>query len=236
MTSKPEKGRSALSVEEAIVGRRSIRAFRPDPVPRETVERILEIAARAPSGSNVQPWHVHVLTGEAKEGLSRELVEAHAAGEPHEAEYQYYPVEWYEPYISRRRKVGWGLYGLLGIERGEKEKMAAQHARNYLFFDAPVGLIFTIDRKLSLGSWLDYGMFLQNIMVAARHFGLETCPQQAFARYHTILQRRLSIPPERMVICGMALGYADWNAVENRLETERSPVSDFAVFVDRLSD
>ena len=225
----------AAAVDEAITSRRSIRAFRPDPVPRETVERILEVASRAPSGTNTQPWQVVVLTGEAKAGLTRKILAAfddpaHAA--QHTEEYAYYPTEWRSPYIDRRRKVGWDLYGLLGIGKTDKAAMHAQHGRNYAFFDAPVGLIFTIDRIMQQGSWLDYGMFLQNVMVAARARGLDTCPQQAFAPFHRIIEQHLELPPERMVVCGMALGWADTDAVVNRLVTERAPVSAFTRFLE----
>jgi len=221
--------------ETAIRSRRSIRAFLPDPVPRETVRRILETAARAPSGSNTQPWKVYVLTGAAKTELSAEIHAAFMAGEAPEFEYQYYAPEWREPYLARRRANGWGLYGLLGIEKGDRDRMKVQHGRNYLFFDAPVGLIFTIDRDMGIGSWLDFGMFLQSIMVAAREFALDTCAQQAFAQYHRILHRRLAIPETEMVICGMALGHADMAAPENALVTEREPVEAFATFVEHLA-
>jgi len=226
---------TGVTVEAAIAGRRCCRAFRPDPVPVELVEKLLALAARAPSGSNVQPWHVHVLTGEAKDELGAELVRAHHSGAPLDEEYAYYPPVWSEPYLSRRRKIGWDLYGLLGIARGDKERMSEQHARNYVFFGAPVGLIFTIDRQLAIGSWLDYGMFLQTIMIGARAFGLETCPQQAFAKYHAIIQKRLAIPDDRMIVVGMALGYPDDDAPVNRLTTERAPVADFTTFVGRLA-
>lgn len=225
----------AAAVDEAITSRRSIRAFRPDPVPRETVERILEVASRAPSGTNTQPWQVVVLTGEAKAGLTRKILAAFddpAQAAQHTEEYAYYPTEWRSPYIDRRRKVGWDLYGLLGIGKTDKAAMHAQHGRNYAFFDAPVGLIFTIDRIMRQGSWLDYGMFLQNVMVAARGRGLDTCPQQAFAPFHRIIEQHLQLPPERMVVCGMALGWADTDAVVNRLVTEREPVSSFARFLE----
>jgi nitroreductase len=220
-----------VSVEDAIAGRQSIRQFLSKPVEMAVVERILETAARAPSGSNIQPWRVWVITGEAKEALSRELLEAHDNGADHNEEYVYYPVTWREPYLSRRRKIGWDMYGMLGITRQDKEAMHHQLGRNYKFFDAPVGLIFTIDRDLPLGSWLDYGIFLGNIMTAARGFGLDTCPQQAFAKYHTIIRRRLGISDDQVVICGMALGWADPDAVVNQLRTERMPLRDFVTFV-----
>jgi nitroreductase len=204
-------------------------------VPRETIERILEVAARAPSGTNTQPWQVVVLTGEAQSALTQKIMAAYddpAQRATHTDEYAYYPTEWRSPYIDRRRKVGWDLYGLLGIGKADKAAMHAQHGRNYAFFDAPVGLIFTIDRVLQQGSWLDYGMFLQSVMVAARGRGLDTCPQQAFAQYHRIIEEQLQLPPERMVVCGMSLGWADPAARVNALHTERAPVAEFARFLE----
>ena len=213
------------AVLAAIEGRRSIRAFLPDPVPPATVRRILAAAARAPSGSNTQPWQVHVVTGASKAGLEAELLAAHrAGGAEHVAEYAYYPEKWREPYLARRRKVGWDLYGTLGISRADTARMAAQMGRNYLFFGAPVGMVFSIDRDLGRGSWLDYGFFLQGIAIAARAFGLDTCAQAAFTQYHAVLQRRLAIPREQTVVCGMALGRADPHAPENAFVTERAPV------------
>lgn len=220
-------------VDAAITSRHSIRAFLPDPVAREDIERILEVAARAPSGTNTQPWKVYVLTGDSKNALSDAILAAHndpAIAAQHTEEYAYYPRQWVSPYIDRRRKVGWDLYALLGLGRENKAGMHAQHGRNYRFFDAPVGLIFTIDRILEQGSWLDYGMFLQNIMVAARGRGLATCPQAAFTQYHRIIEAQLALPPGEMVVCGMALGYADPSRVENSLITERDPVSGFTQF------
>ena len=165
--------------------------------------------------------------------LSRRILAAFddpAQDASHVAEYRYYPLQWTSPYLERRRKVGWDLYGLLGIGRGDKARMHAQHARNFEFFGAPVGLIFSIDRALERGSWLDYGMFLQNVMVAARARGLDTCPQAAFAPYHRIIAEALELPANEMVVCGMSLGYADRSAPENLLRTEREPVAQFARF------
>ena len=218
-------------VAAAITSRRSIRAFLPTPVARETVERILDIAARAPSGTNMQPWRGYVLTGAPLKRLSAALVAEAMAGTPVEAEYRYYPETFFEPYLSRRRKVGWDLYGLLGIGRGETERMRRQHARNFAFFGAPVGLIFTIDRRLEIGSWLDYGIFLGNVMTAARGMGLDTCPQAAFAPHHRTIRAHLPIPEEEVVVCGMALGYADPAAPENALVTERVPAREFCTFL-----
>jgi nitroreductase len=220
-------------IEQAIAGRRSVRAFKPDPVARELVTRILDVAARAPSGTNMQPWRVYVLAGATKDLLSKALVEEHAAGTPDvsSAEYRYYPAQFFEPYLTRRRKVGFDLYGVLGIQRGDTEAMRRQHARNFVFFDAPVGLIFTMDRRLEIGSWLDYGMFLQNVMIAARAHELETCAQAAFAPFHQTVRRYVPIPDSEILLCGMSLGYEDTDAPENRLRTERNPAREFAQFL-----
>jgi nitroreductase len=226
---------SQEAVDTAITSRRSIRAFLDKPVERDEIARILDVAARAPSGTNTQPWKVYVLTGAARARLSNAILAVNADPEQargHTEEYAYYPREWTSPYIDRRRKVGWDLYSLLGLGRDNKAGMAAQHARNYAFFDAPVGLIFTIDRIMAQGSWLDYGMFLQNIMVAARARGLDTCPQAAFTQYHRIISAELDLPGNEMVVCGMALGWADPARVENTLVTEREPSHGFARFMD----
>jgi LAO/AO transport system ATPase len=217
------------AVDRAITTRRSVRAFLPRPVPRATVERILAVATRAPSGTNTQPWKVYALAGAAKARLTQAIAAAFDAGES-TREFDYYPTKWFEPYLGRRRKIGWDLYGLLGIGRGDKAKSHAQHRRNYLFFDAPVGLVFTIDRDLETGSWLDYGMFLENVMVAARARGLDTCPQAAWMEFPQQIAELLGLAPNEQVVCGMALGYADPDAIENRLVTEREPVAGFARF------
>ena len=224
-----------ISAEEAIRSRRSIRAFLPTPVGDETVAAILELAARAPSGTNIQPWQVLVLRGEPLAALTRELHALSLAGDPGTEEFAYYPRQWREPYLSRRRKVGWDLYGMLGIAKGDTERMRQQLARNFLFFDAPVGLIFTMDRDMERGSWLDYGMFLQNIMIAARAFGLHTCPQAAFNAYGAVIAQRLAIPDTQMIVCSMALGFADPEAPENTFTTVREPLERFVRFVDAIA-
>ena len=218
------------AIERAMVERRSIRAFLPTPVPRETIEHILEVAARAPSGTNMQPWRAHVLVGAERDRLVQAVVDAFTAGGGHKSEYKYYPDQFFEPYLSRRRKVGFDMYGLLGIGRGETDKMKAQVGRNFLFFDAPVGIIFTIDRRLEIGSWLDYGMFLQNVMLAARAQGLETCPQAAFANFHGVVRDVLGLDPDEIVVCGLSLGVEDRDAVVNTLETHREKAADFTTF------
>ncbi len=225
----------ATMVDQVIRDRRSVRAFLPTPVPRSDIEAILEIAARAPSGTNTQPWQVYVLSGARKQALSDEIVETffdpNALAQHHE-EYDYYPATWVEPFLSRRRKIGLDLYGLLGLTRDNLVGMKAQQARNYQFFDAPVGLIFTLDRVMGQGSLLDYGMFMQNIMIAARARGLDTCPQAAFNQFHKIIARQLDLPASQKIICGMALGYADPSKIENTLETVREPLADFAHFLE----
>ncbi len=231
-TPTPEQTAAA---DAAITSRRSIRAYLPKPVPRQLIEELLAVAARAPSGTNTQPWQVHVLTGEAKDRLSASILQAFndpVQRAQHTEAYDYYPTEWRSPYIDRRRKVGWDLYSLLGIGKADKERMHQQHARNYSFFDAPVGLMFTIDKVMRQGSWLDYGMFLQSVMVAARARGLHTCPQAAFTQYHRIILQQLGCDPEQQtLVCGMALGYGDASAVENTLVTEREAVGGFVRFL-----
>ena len=226
---------TTAAVDAAVLSRRSIRAFLPTPVPRATVEDILQVASRAPSGTNTQPWQVHVLTGAALQALASDIAAAHddpQARASHTEEYAYYPQQWQSPYIDRRRKVGWDLYTLLGIAKTDKARMHTQHGRNYSFFGAPVGLMFTIDRVLEKGSWLDYGMFLQNVMIAARARGLDTCPQAAFTPFHRIIARHLQLPETQMLVCGMSLGHADPAAIENTLVTEREPVAGFTRFLE----
>ena len=239
MNDGPNRNRSAVGdpavVDHAIATRQSVRAFLPTPVPRQTVERILQLASRAPSGTNTQPWKATVLTGAAKLRLSDAILAVYNDPEErkqHTEEYAYYPVKWVEPYLARRRKIGWDLYGLLDIGREDKAKMHAQHGRNYVFFDAPVGIIFTIDRILEQGSWLDFGMFLQNVMVAARARELDTCPQAAFTQFHRVIARELELAEDEMVVCGMSLGYGDMSKIENQLVTEREPVSGFTRFLE----
>lgn len=220
-------------VDAAIASRRSVRAFLPDPVPDETIRAILRVAARAPSGTNMQPWRVYVTTGETKRRIGEAILDSGIRAEKVEwDEYKYYPDQFFEPYLARRRANGYGLYGVLGIGRREVDKMRAQHDRNFVFFDAPVGMIFTIDRRLNKGSWIDYGMFLQNIMIAARARGLHTCPQAAFAPYHRQIRPILNIPDEEIVVCGMALGHEDTSKPESTFRTDRAPLEEWVTFRD----
>ncbi len=231
----PATDHGAAIVDEAITSRRSIRAFLPTAVARDDIEAIISVASRAPSGTNIQPWKVTVLTGDALTRLSGKILAAHDDPDSqtlHTEEYPYYPTKWESPYIERRRKVGWDLYGLLGLGREDKAGMHAQHGRNYAFFDAPVGLMFTIDRVLELGSWLDYGMFLEAVMVAARGRGLDTCPQAAFNRFHGLIGEHIGMPASERFVCGMSLGYADPSRIENSLVTEREPLERFVRFLE----
>ncbi len=219
-------------VFEAMATRRAVRAFLPTPIPRSTIEGILALASRAPSGSNIQPWKVWVVAGEAKRRLSEKILAAHEADDPAYAEeYHYYPRQWAEPYLSRRRKLGKDLYGLVGIAKGDTAAMKRQQGRNYLFFGAPVGMFVTIDRQMEQGSWYDTGTFLMSILLAARGFGLHSCPQQAFTRYNRLIRTELGIPDSQVIACGVAIGHEDPEAPENRLATEREPVSAFATFL-----
>jgi nitroreductase len=221
-----------MTVEEAITGRRSTRAFLDTPVPRGKLEHILRVAARAPSGSNIQPWHVYVVEGAVKDRLSAAILRRAEAGDEGAWPYNYYPVKWREPYLARRRACGFGLYNTLGIARGDTAAMKAQRDLNFTFFGAPLGLMFTIDRDMETGSWLDYGMFLQSIMIAARAEGFETCAQAAFAPYAETVHTELRIPRDQMVVCGMAVGYAAAEAPVNGFVTERMALNDFVTWVD----
>jgi len=221
-----------LTADEALRTRRSVRAFLSTPVPRAHVEELLRLASRSASGSNIQPWKVHVFSGALKQRITSGILEAIDRGprEQYKREWNYYPVNWREPYLGRRRKIGWDMYGLLGIPKGDFEATERQRRQNYEFFGAPVGMMFTLEEDLEIGSWLDLGIFLGSLMVAARGRGLDTCPQAAFADFHTIIRPILGIPDRQIIICGMALGHADPDAVINRLQTERAPLSDYASF------
>ena len=220
-------------IYEILYRRKSIRAFRPEPVPRQIIERILTAAARAPSGTNTQPWQVRILTGAARQRLVDAVLSfrnEHPGVE--KWGYDYYPKKWKEPYLARRRKLGLDMYALLGIARGEEQRMLEQLNRNFAFFDAPVGMIFSIDRDLERGSWLDYGMFIQSIALAAEGEGLSTCLQGFWVAHADIVADTLAFRPEEELVCGLALGYSDPDAPINRLCSERAPLADFASFLD----
>jgi len=222
------------SVDAAIESRFSARAFLPRPVERALLEDILRLASRAASGTNTQPWKVYVLQGASRDALVQKVCAAHdairanpALATEYQESYDYYPTQWVSPYIDRRRENGWSLYGLLGIGKGDKDKMHAQQQRNFRFFDAPVGLMFTLDRIMGRGSLVDYGMFLQTLMVAARARGLHTCPQAAWNGFSKIIMPHVGAGEQEMLVCGMSLGYADTDEKVNSFHTPRVPVAEF---------
>ena len=225
-------------VDRAVESRQSMREFLLTPVPRASIEHLLELASRAPSGTNTQPWKAYVLQGASRTSLVEKVCQAHddlranpALAVDYKEAYDYYPEKWVSPYIDRRRENGWGLYGLLGITKGDKDKMHAQHQRNFRFFDAPVGLMFTIDRVMGRGSLVDYGMFMQTLMIAARGHGLHTCPQAAWNGFAKIILPHIGAGDEEMLVCGMALGYADESALVNTFRTPRVSAAEFTTWV-----
>jgi len=229
----------ATTVEQAIDTRMSTRAFTPQTVPMELIEAILALAARSPSGTNTQPWKVYVLQGESRDSLVTQVCAAHDQIRAHPdkaAEYRepydYYPEKWVSPFIDRRRENGWSLYGLLGIGKADKDKMHLQQQRNFKFFDAPVGLMFTLDRVMGRGSLVDYGMFLQTIMLAARAKGLHTCPQAAWNGFAKIIMPHIGAGDNELLVCGMAMGYADDGNIVNTLRTPRESVASFTRWLD----
>ena len=222
------------TVDEVINARKSVRAFTSELPSRQLIQHILEVASRAPSGVNTQPWKVYVLEGKVRNELCEKVCEAYEVVSKNpelekefQEAYSYYPEKWFSPYIDRRRENGWSLYGLLGIEKGEKEKMFLQHQRNFKFFDAPVGLFFTIHKDLGTGSILDYGMFLQNVMISAQSHGLSTCPQAAWNKFSKIILPRIGASADEMLVCGMAIGYADKADRVNTFQTPRAKAEEF---------
>jgi nitroreductase len=225
-------------IDAAITSRMSARAFTQQAVPRELLEQILEVSSRAPSGTNTQPWKVYVLQGASRDSLVEKACAAHDAirvnpelAANYKESYDYYPDKWVSPFIDRRRENGWSLYGLLDIGKGDKDKMHAQHHRNFKFFDAPVGLMFTINRVMGRGSLVDAGMLLQNIMVSARGHGLHTCPQAAWNGFANIIMPHIGAGEDELLVCGMALGYADTTDKVNTFHTPRVPVSEFTTWL-----
>lgn len=218
-------------VDRVIRARCATRKFSARPVARRTVEQILDVARFAPSGANIQPWRVYVLAGREKDNVSRALAQAHEeARDDHASEYQYYASPLPEPYLARREQFGRIFYGDLGIAQSDLAARAKQTAKNYAFFGAPIGLIVTIDRRLAIGSWLDLGMFIQNIMIAAGARGLQTCPQETFAKYHAILRELLPIGAGEIVVCGLSLGFAEDASVAKGGLMPKIAVSEFAAF------
>jgi nitroreductase len=230
---------NVAAVDHAITSRMSARAFTQQEVSRELITEILQVASRAPSGTNTQPWKVYVLQGATRDSLVEKVCAAHEAmranpevAKQYTEQYDYYPAQWVSPYIDRRRENGWSLYGLLGIGKGDKDRMHEQQQRNFKFFDAPVGLMFTIDPVMGRGSLFDYGMFVQNIMLAARARGLHTCPQAAWNGFHSIILPHIGAGEGEMMVCGMSLGYADESDKVNTLVTPRVSVNEFTHWVD----
>ncbi|MEV4314087.1 nitroreductase [Actinocrispum sp. NPDC049592] len=223
---------TVTTIEDALLTRRSCRAFLPTPVPRSQVEQLLALAARSASNSNSQPWQVHVLTGAAKRALAEDLLCAYETGH-RAAEFEYQPCadEWPEPFRSRRRRFGDSLYGdTLGIAADDVAGRAGHHRRNYDFFGAPVGIILTVSRGPLQGALVDAGLFLQALMLAARGSGLHTCAQASLIDFHPVLRRHVSVPDDHVIVCGVALGHADGSHRLSTLQTSREPVSSFATF------
>ncbi|MDI3238292.1 nitroreductase [Acinetobacter ursingii] len=225
-------------VDDAIRSRHSVRAFLSTPVDAQIIKDILEVACRAPSGTNTQPWKVYVVTDKKRDEMVDRVCKAQLEIYKHPekaAEYQetfpYYPEKWISPFIDRRRENGWGLYGLLNIQKGEKEKMAAQQLRNYQLFDAPIGLYFTVNKAMGIGSKMDISMMIQNVMVAAKARGLDTCPQAAWNHFHPIVLEVLGASDDEELVCTVALGYANPDEIVNTFITPREPVENFTVFL-----
>lgn len=227
------------AVDQAITGRHSVRAYLDKAVEKHIIQDILNVASRAPSGTNTQPWKVYVLTGvKRQEMIDRvcaaqiELFTKPELTDQYQETFPYYPETWISPFIDRRRENGWGLYGLLGIQKGEKEKMAAQQLRNYQIFDAPVVLFFTLNKIMGVGSKMDVSMMIQNVMIAAKARGLDTCPQAAWNPFHSIVMDVLAAPDDEELVCAVVLGYADPDHIVNTFITPREPAENFTVYLD----
>jgi len=220
-----------MELFEAISSRKSVRAFKSDPVSRDDIETILRVAQRAPSGTNTQPWHVYACAGDIRDAIVRDVTALAKSGEATSFEdYDYYSSEWEDVHRQRRRELGWALYGLLGIEKGDREASGRQGLRNFSFFDAPVGLFFTTDAYLGRGSWADVGLYMQTVMLAARELGLHTCPQAAWIQFQEPIFRHLEIPDREVLVSGMSIGYADEEAIENTLVSDREDIGNVAKF------
>ena len=240
-----------MNVKEAFISRRSVRRFLPDPIPRDNIKNILECSAFAPSGHNIQPWHVYVVEGEKKQAITNSILESieNGSAKNFKQEFDYYPTEWFEPFISRRRAVGFELYRLLNIKRDDFEARDKQMQENFHFFGAPlgmfitmdrrlatgtfmdVGMFITMDRRLATGTFMDVGMFIQSILVGARGEGLHTCGQVAFTRFHTLIADHLGFKENEMLVCGVSIGYEDTDAPENALRVEKLNYTDFTTFL-----
>ncbi|MCF9033976.1 nitroreductase [Acinetobacter nectaris] len=226
-------------IDEIITSRHSVRAFLPHKeVPQTLIHDILKVSSRAPSGTNTQPWKVYVVTGRKRDEIVERVCQAQedifknpTLKDNYKETFSYYPEKWISPYIDRRRENGWGLYGLLNIQRGEKEKMAAQQLRNFKFFDAPVGIFITVNKIMGIGAKMDIAMMIQNIMLTAKARGLDTCPQAAWNHFNTIVLKALNSHEDEELVCTVALGYADPNAIVNTFHTPREAVENFTTFL-----
>ena len=222
-----------METHEALISRRSVRRFLTKSVEKEKIEKILAGAAFAPSGHNIQPWHVYIVEGEKKEKITNTIMDSIKTGEVKnlKQEFDYYPTEWFEPYISRRRAVGFELYKLLNIARDDFKARDKQMQENFYFFGAPVGMFITMDRRLAVGTFMDLGMFIQSILVGARGVGLHTCGQVAFTRFHTLIGKELNFHENEMLVCAVSIGYEDTSAPENELRVEKLPFDKFTTFL-----
>jgi nitroreductase len=228
-----QSDQTAAIVDAVLQSRHSVRAFRSDPVPMETVRDILSVSTHGANSANMQPWRVYVLTGAARQRMVDAACHAYdTEPDQHVTEFEYYPNPMFEPFQARRRQMGLALYGLLDLKKEDKEGMRLQQRRNLQFFDAPVGMLFSIHRDLTNASLLDYGIFFGNIMTAARARGLHTCNVGSWSTYHRVVRQQLELAPEEMLISGMALGYEDTGHIVNQLRTDRLPVDKFATFLD----
>lgn len=221
-----------MDIIEAIKNRRSVRHFLEKEVSAEVINNILEAARWAPSGVNAQPWHVAILGPKTRQNISNDIIHARETGQAENPDYHYYPDIWVEPYKSRRKACGLALYSALNIAYGDNDRRKEQWYKNYYFFDAPCALIIYIDKNLCQGSWMDLGMFIQNIMLSARAFDIETCPQAALAEYPDIIRSHLKLSPDYNIACGISLGYADWSDPVNQYRTTREEVETFATWYD----
>ncbi|MCF6204558.1 MAG: nitroreductase [Methylococcaceae bacterium] len=210
-----------MKVTEALKQRKSVRAFLNKEVNKKIINSILEAASHAPSGVNTQPWQVAVVTGDKKQALQEQIENAFRSGDKGKADYPYYPEKWQEPYKSRRKACGLQLYSALGIARGDKQLQLDQWAANYRAFGAPVMLLFFLDSVMKTGSFLDYGMFLQSVMLSAVEHGLASCPLASLSNYPHIIKPALAYPNDSLLVCGMALGYEDKEAIVNSYRTPR---------------
>ena len=227
------------AVDLTITSRHSVRAFLDQPLDTQLIKDILNVACRAPSGSNTQPWKVFVVSGKKRQelidrvcALQVEIIKQPELAQRYTAPFAYYPSTWISPFIDRRRENGWGLYGLLNIQKADKEKIAAQHLRNYQLFDAPVILYFTVNKIMQVGSKMDISMMVQNVMIAAKARGIDSCPQAAWNPFQELVLEILGADDDQELVCAVVLGYADPNHIVNTFITPREPVEQFSVFLD----